>query len=61
MIAASPEIGECVNAVMLRADWRPLVGLGPDDAGTWLERIIAGVVIEKSVEKHNADVKRANR
>jgi hypothetical protein len=51
---------ECVNAVLLRADWRPLAGLGPEDAGTWIERILASVVIEKSVITNNAQVKKAS-
>lgn len=51
---------ECVNAVLLRADWRPLVGLGPEDAGTWIERMIASAVIEQSVIVNNAQVKKAS-
>jgi hypothetical protein len=48
---------EFVNAVMLRADWRPLAGLTPEDAGTLVERVLASSVIEASVRKHNADNK----
>ena len=56
MIRASPELVEFVNAVRLHADWRPLAGLGPDDAGTWVERVLASVVIEAATEAHNADM-----
>jgi hypothetical protein len=43
----------------LHADWRPLVGLTPDDAGTLWERVLADVVIERAVEAHNRDVAQA--
>jgi hypothetical protein len=52
---------EAVNAVRLRADWRPLLGLVPEDAGTLIERVLARCVIALAVEAHNADVERANR
>jgi hypothetical protein len=37
------------------------MGLVPKDAGTFVERVIAKVVIGTAVEAHNADVERANR
>lgn len=52
---------EAVNAVRLRADWRPLLGLAPDDAGTFIERVLARTVIALSVEAHNRDVERAKK
>jgi len=52
---------EAVNAVRLRADWRPLLGLGPEDAGTLIERVLARVVIGLAVEAHNADVNQSNK
>lgn len=48
---------EMVNAVLLHADWRPLAGLGPDDAGTLVERALASAVIEAATEQHNILVK----
>jgi hypothetical protein len=42
-------------------DWRPLVGLAPDDAGTFWERVLAQVVLGAAVEAHNSDVEKANR
>lgn len=45
-----------VNAVRMKMDWRPLAGLTPDDAGSLIERVIAGVVLGAAVEAHNADV-----
>jgi hypothetical protein len=47
--------------VRLRADWRPLLGLTPDDAGTLIERVLARVVVGAAVEAHNRDVERANK
>ena len=52
---------EAVNAVRLRADWRPLLGLVAEDAGTLIERILARCVIGLAVEAHNRDVEQANR
>jgi hypothetical protein len=46
-----------VNAVRLHADWRPLVGLTPADAGTLVERVLAVVVMEAAVVAHNRDMK----
>lgn len=50
-----------VNAVRLNADWRPLAGLAPDDAGSLIERVLASVVVGAAVEAHNRDVERTNR
>lgn len=44
----------------LRMDWRPLMGLTPDDAGTFVERVLAKVVVGAAVEAHNRDVKKAS-
>jgi len=52
---------EAVNAVRLRADWRPLLGLTPEDAGSLVERVLARTVIGLAVVAHNEDVERANR
>ena len=41
-------------------DYRPLVGLTPEDAGGLVERVVATVVLEAAVEAHNSDVKRAS-
>jgi hypothetical protein len=60
MIERAPEMREAVNAVRLRADWRPLVGLTAEDAGTMIERVLARCVIGLAVEAHNADVKQSN-
>lgn len=49
-------IAEAVNAVRLRADYRPLVGLTSSDEGSLEERVIARVVIEQAVAAHNRDV-----
>ncbi|WP_281412191.1 hypothetical protein [Miltoncostaea marina] len=38
-------------------DWRPLVGLTPDDAGSAVERVLAFAVTAAAVEAHNRDVK----
>jgi hypothetical protein len=38
-------------------DYRPLVGLTPDDVGTLVERVIARVVLEAAVVAHNDDVR----
>lgn len=38
-------------------DWRPLAGLTPEDHGTFIERLLARVVLGAAVEAHNADVK----
>jgi hypothetical protein len=37
-------------------DWRPLMGLTPDDAGTFWERVLALTVVGEAVQQHNADV-----
>lgn len=50
-----------MNAVRLNADWRPLTGLTPEDAGTLIERVLADRVIEAAVEAHNRDVEQAKR
>jgi hypothetical protein len=42
-------------------DWRPLAGLVAADAGSLLERVLAGCVLEEAVRQHNADVSKANR
>lgn len=52
---------EAVNAIQLHVDWRPFVGLTPDDAGTLIERVLAGVVLGAAVEAHNKNVERQNR
>ncbi|HEY3021814.1 MAG TPA: hypothetical protein VGJ32_16565 [Solirubrobacteraceae bacterium] len=52
---------DAVNAVRLRMDWRPLVGLTPDDAGELVERVLARVVLEAAVAAHNDDVRRAEK
>ena len=56
MIRASPELQEAVNAVRLNADWKSVMGVTPDDAGTFIERVLASVVIEAATEAHNADM-----
>jgi len=61
MTEAAPETRAAVNAVRLRADWRPLVGLRPEDAGTLVERVLAETVIGAAVDAHNADVAQANK
>jgi hypothetical protein len=48
----------CVNAVLLRADWRPLVGLTSEDEGTLVERVLATAVIGASVDAHNRQMKK---
>lgn len=42
-------------------DWRPLAGLTEEDAGTFVERVIARVLIGAAVEAHNKDVEQAKR
>lgn len=42
-------------------DWRPVAGLTPDDAGSFIERLIARVLLGAAVEAHNADVAKINR
>ena len=61
MIDRAPEMREAVNAVRLRADWRPLFGLTLEDAGSFVERVCARAVIGAAVEAHNRDVERANK
>jgi hypothetical protein len=51
---------EAVNAVRLRADWKPLLGIVAEDAGTFIERVLARCVIGLAVEAHNEDVRKAN-
>lgn len=55
------EIPDAVNAVRLRADWRPLVGLTGADEGTLVELVLARVVTERAVDAHNRDVKQAEK
>lgn len=52
---------EAVNAVRLRADWRPLLGLRQQDVGTFVDRLLSRVVVGLAVEAHNEDVAKANR
>jgi hypothetical protein len=40
-------------------DWRPLVGLTPDDAGGLAERVLTRVVLERAVQAHNEDVRKS--
>jgi hypothetical protein len=61
MTEAAPEVEGAVNAVRLRMDWRPLMGLEPKHAGTLVERVIARVVMERAVLAHNDDVRRAEK
>lgn len=42
-------------------DWRPVVGLTPDDAGGLAERVLTTVVLERAVAAHNEDVKHADK
>lgn len=56
-MAAAPEMRAAVNAVRLHMDWRPIMGLTDEDQGSFIERVLAGVVLEAAVEAHNADVK----
>lgn len=42
-------------------DWRPLAGLTADDAGTYIERVLARVVLGAAVEAHNKDAERMKR
>jgi nitrogen fixation/metabolism regulation signal transduction histidine kinase len=37
------------------------MGLTPEDAGTFVERVLATVVVGVAVEMHNRDVEAANR
>lgn len=48
-----------MNAVRLHADYRPLVGLTPADAGTLEELVLSHAVIGAAVKAHNEDVDRA--
>jgi hypothetical protein len=43
------EVSQAANAVRLGTDWRPLMGLRPDDVGTVVERVLANVVMEAAV------------
>lgn len=58
---AAPELHDAVNAVRLRMDWRPIVGLTEDDRGTLPERVLASCVLTAAVEAHNRDVAAANK
>lgn len=51
--AASADLRTAISAVRLGGDWRPVVGLTPEDAGSWIERLLAEVVIEAAVKQHN--------
>lgn len=61
IVEAAPEFRALVNAVRMHMDWRPVAGLGPDDAGSFVERTVAKVVLAAAVEAHNADMRKANR
>jgi hypothetical protein len=50
-----------VNAVRLNMDWRPLAGLAEADRGSFIERVIAKVILGAAVEAHNEDVRKANK
>lgn len=41
-------------------DWRPLAGLTPDDSGTFIEKVLAAVVLGAAVEAHNSDAKKSS-
>jgi hypothetical protein len=60
-VAADPAFIDAVNAVRLHTDWRPLCGLGPEHVGTRIERMIAKTVLDKAVELHNEDVRKAEK
>lgn len=47
-----------VAAVRMHADWRPLVGLTPADAGTLVEVVLARRVIGEALRQHNDDARR---
>lgn len=49
-----PELDGAVSAVVLRQDWRPLMGLGPSDAGGLVEYVLANVVLERAVQEYEA-------
>jgi len=42
-------------------EWRPIAGLTREDEGTFIERVIASVVLEQAVIQHNADVEKAKK
>lgn len=42
-------------------DWRPVAGLTPEDAGTFLERVLARVLLGAAVEAHNSDVRKSSK
>jgi hypothetical protein len=54
-------VTEAVSAVRLHMDWRPLVGLTSEDAGTLVERVLARVVLDRAIEETNRAIKRANK
>jgi hypothetical protein len=39
-------------------DWRPVLGLGPDDAGSLWERALARTVLARASEEYLAAAKR---
>jgi hypothetical protein len=42
-------------------DWRPLLGVTPEDAGGVVERVLARVVLEAATAAHNDDVRRSEK
>ena len=50
-----------MNAVRMNMDWRPVAGLRPEDAGTFVERVLALTVLAAAVEANNADMRKASR
>lgn len=49
--AASPQVvEEAALAVLVGMDWRPFLGVRPEDAGTPIERALARVVLERVVD-----------
>lgn len=57
--AAAPELQDAVNAVLLQADWRPVMGLTDTDQGSLIERVLTVTVLEAAVAQHNKSIESA--
>jgi hypothetical protein len=45
----------------MRMDWRPFVGLRPEDAGTVVERVIARAVLANVIELQEQAMREAEK
>ncbi len=55
--ASAPDVQDAASAVLVRMDWRPLVGLTEAHRGSLVELVLSQVVLDLVIEARKEEAK----